>query len=721
MLENNQKLFALDIGTRSVVGIMLEESDGNFKIIDIISEEHKERAMLDGQIHDVPAVSNVILDIKEKLEEKHGPLKKVCVAAAGRALKTQMAHSQMDIKGKPLLTKEDVLHLELDAVQKAQSLAAEQQNESKSYHYYCVGYSVLHYHLDEEEIGSLIDQQGDEAAVDIIATFLPRVVVESLIAALNRANLEMEALTLEPIAAINVLIPPSMRRLNVALVDIGAGTSDIALTNTGTVTAYGMVPTAGDEITESLSEQFLLDFPIAEKVKRELQTSELITITDILGFETEIPKEEVVEKITPSIKHLASEIADELQRLNNKQSPQAVMLVGGGSLTPQLPKWLSTFLNLPDNRVAVRGVDAIQNLSIADNIDKGPELVTPIGIAIAARQVPVQYVTAYINEQPVRVFEVKNLTVGDCLLGAGIKISKLYGKPGNAYIISVNGQSITLPGGYGKAPVVKKNNHPCSLEDKVSDGDSITIINGEDGLEPNIKIADLIEPTPPKTIYINGKPVKHSLTINKNGKKASTNEKVQDKDTIQITYNDQLSYVLESHGFSNWLEQWKPYRITLDGKDTFIPLFSGKVLVNGKEVKPSYKVESNDTITLQKPTIPTLGMLAEKKQQPFYRKIDVSFNGEKVSLYKECIQVYRNGELIQKEDLVKSGDRLKVAAKNLQQFIFQDLFQHVDIEMPANATGKFLLLRNGEEISFHHPIYHGDELEIRWPLNTHKK
>ena len=56
-----------------------------------------------------------------------------------------------------------------------------------------------------------------------------------------------------------------MRRLNVALVDIGAGTSDIAITDKSTVVAYGMVPTAGDEITEALSDHYLLDFPVAEK------------------------------------------------------------------------------------------------------------------------------------------------------------------------------------------------------------------------------------------------------------------------------------------------------------------------------------------------------------------------------------------------------------------------------------------------------------------------
>lgn len=111
---------------------------------------------------------------------------------------------------------------------KAQFQIAKEQ-EGKSVNYYCVGYSVLSYQLDGDEIGSLVDQSGLLASVEVIATFLPKVVVESLLAALNRSGLELEALTLEPIAAINVLIPPTMRRLNVALVDIGAGTSDIAI------------------------------------------------------------------------------------------------------------------------------------------------------------------------------------------------------------------------------------------------------------------------------------------------------------------------------------------------------------------------------------------------------------------------------------------------------------------------------------------------------------
>ncbi|MCK9905564.1 rod shape-determining protein, partial [Frankia sp. Cpl3] len=225
-------------------------------------------------------MSKVIEKVKTRLEETHGRLTKVAVAAAGRSLRTRRVRNQTTLQQHATITRDDVLALEFSAVQEAQAQLAQELNERDFTRYYCVGYSVVHYLLDGELIGSLIDQRGDQASVDVIATFLPRVVVDSLLAALKRCDLEMQALTLEPIAAINVLIPVTMRRLNIALVDIGAGTSDVALTEEGAITAYGMVPVAGDEITDALMNAFLLDFPMAEEVKRSLTTSDSVTFQD---------------------------------------------------------------------------------------------------------------------------------------------------------------------------------------------------------------------------------------------------------------------------------------------------------------------------------------------------------------------------------------------------------------------------------------------------------
>ncbi|MGG0717368.1 cell division protein FtsA [Robertmurraya massiliosenegalensis] len=719
-MPDKKKLFALDIGTRSVVGIILENNQGTYHVIDMLSIEHSERAMLDGQIHDVLSVSKIITEIKEKLEPKHGPLKKVSVAAAGRALKTERAKVAIDIKGKPMIQKEDILHLELSTVQKAQSLVAERHEEESSHYYYCVGYSVLYYRLDGEGIGSLIDQQGDEASVEIIATFLPKVVVESLISALHRAGLEMEALTLEPIAAINVLIPPSMRRLNVALVDIGAGTSDIALTDSGTVIAYGMVPVAGDEITEAISDQFLLDFPLAELAKREINTKESVTISDILGFEADIPKDEMIAQIGPAIDRLAASICDEIYQLNGQKSPKAVMLVGGGSLTPDLPRRIAERLNLPVNRVAIRGIDAITSLTLDDSIARGPELVTPIGIAIAAQKTPVHYVTVYVNEQPVRLFEVKKLTVGDCLLAAGIKMNKLYGRPGLAMIITLNGQQITIPGQHGRPPKLFMNGNACSFDDVVQNGDILTLERGQDGEKTTLRIHELLDEIPTKSITINGKNFEITPTITRNGYVVSPEVVIEDRDNIECKMPETIEEAFITLQVEHYFEQLKPFRITLNQKETIIPSFSGKLFKNGLEARLGNSIEHLDKIIVERKKAVTIKELADKKQLMLSQSIPVYFNGKEIQMTKMVTEFKRNGQILKEKDVIEDGDDITTNQKQLQPFIFQDLFNFVEIEMPSQANGSFQLLKNNVETTFFEHIEPGDSLEIVWPKTVKK-
>ncbi|HDM69880.1 MAG: hypothetical protein J7L28_03375, partial [Thermotogae bacterium] len=64
--------FALDVGTRTVVGVLYEKEDSRLRIKDFVMKEHEERAMLDGQIHDVSKVSRIVGEIKDELEERSG-------------------------------------------------------------------------------------------------------------------------------------------------------------------------------------------------------------------------------------------------------------------------------------------------------------------------------------------------------------------------------------------------------------------------------------------------------------------------------------------------------------------------------------------------------------------------------------------------------------------------------------------------------------------------
>ncbi|WP_285765703.1 pilus assembly protein PilM [Peribacillus sp. SI8-4] len=710
-----EKLFALDIGTRSVVGIILEKEQECYKIVDILSKEHSERAMLDGQIHDVLAVSKIIAQIKKRLEETHGPLKKVSVAAAGRALKTERAEMTIKIGGKPLLTREDVLHLEFGAVQEAQSIVAKQNNSQSTY--YCVGYSVLYYHLDGQELGSLLDQSGDEASVEIIATFLPKVVVESLLAALKRADLEMQALTLEPIAAINVLIPASMRRLNVALVDIGAGTSDIALTDSGTVIAYGMVPIAGDEITEAISDHLLLDFPHAEQAKRDLTNQEQIQVTDILGFATDISSAEIFDAIHPALDRLAESISSEILSLNNAKAPKAVMLVGGGSQTPELPRLLAQKLNLPENRVAIRGIDAIQNLEISDMIQKGPELVTPIGIAIAADQNPIQYISVTVDGRPIRLFDMERTNVGDCLLTAGIRVSSLYGKPGMAKIVHINGHQITLPGQQGEKSRITLNGFEASLDTEVRNADIITTTKGADGASPDTAIRDLLDGQMNKTVTVNGSKHTISAVILRNGAPVTGDERIEDHDQIVCRMEETIQGLLKATK-PELLTSLQPFSFQLNGQDTRIRTLTGRITKNGLETKSAYSFEEGDEIVIKPSDPPTLGHICNELKIQQSCSIPIFFEDEKIILSQKLAEFRRGGVLMDENEKIFAGDSLTLSQQKPEPFIFQDLFRHIDIDIPAQGNSRFVLIKNDQETTFHETISPGDRLNIHWPATV---
>src|SRR5689334_9545314 len=111
MTQTGEPIFALDIGTRSVVGLVAERTtDGRLNVIATEIQEHSTRAMLDGQIHDVVEVAEIIRNVKARLEEQVGPLKKVAVAAAGRALKTVRTRVDRELNNQRF-SQDDVLTL----------------------------------------------------------------------------------------------------------------------------------------------------------------------------------------------------------------------------------------------------------------------------------------------------------------------------------------------------------------------------------------------------------------------------------------------------------------------------------------------------------------------------------------------------------------------------------------------------------------------------------
>jgi len=700
-------LFALDIGTRSVVGLVGKSGATHIELTAFDRQEHHTRAMLDGQIHDVTEVAEILKSVKERLEEKCGPLKKVAVAAAGRALHTMRASADMDAHNRGILTSNDERSLELAAIQTAQQLLATSANIVNPANYYCVGYSVVSFTLDDLQLKSLVGQRGKTAAIEVIATFLPRQVIDSLQSALEAAGLEMDTLTLEPIAAINVLIPPTMRHLNLVLVDVGAGTSDVAITRDGTVIGFGMVPYAGDEITEAISQRYVLDFNVAETVKRQLcGKAKKLSFTDVLGMTHKVAASEILDGIRMHVAELAQLIASQVLTLNSA-APQAVLLVGGGALTPMLPEALAQALDIPAGRVGVRCPDTIQGISKIPAALCTPDLVTPLGILNLAGGRTLNFVNVEVNEQPLRLFNIGNLTVADSLLAAGIDVRTLHGRPGMGITVTVNGETHFLPGSLGQPGTLHINGQPVKFDHSLADGDQVTVTKGCNGITPAPVLCELVSLPEPITVLINDNLVEIAPVITVNGQTATADCRLTDRDTVVCRLPSSLGDALLSAGI-----QPQPVISTHTVNNTersysVYPAFT----VNNEAATLSTPVNNNDIITTTAPQLPTIGEVLGLEQRHDDR-ITVLFNGSPCHIPITRFTITIDDKPATLATPAPPNCRIDYHGISRCSPLISDVLLAADFRPPILTAGPVTILLNGRPTEYTATVNEGDRIEV---------
>ncbi len=709
-----KRIFALDIGTRSVIGIVAEEeADGGLKIVATERQEHKTRAMLDGQIHDVPQVAAVIQKVKSALVKDTGPLHDAAVAAAGRALYTMTAEAEMDVSG--IVTAEQQRNLDFAGVQAAQAKLQASHTVDDPTRYYCVGYSTIRYLLDDIQLKTLIGQRGKKAKAVVIATFLPRQVIDSMQSALHATKLEMRALTLEPIAAINVLIPPTMRHLNLVLVDIGAGTSDVAITKNGSVIAYGMVPLAGDEITEAISQKFLLDFNVAEDIKRRASEGEDVAFTDILGQEYRLTAEEVLNPILPSVQKLAQAIAKQITDLNGS-APQAVMLVGGGSLTPKLAGFVAEALGMPENRVAVRRPDRVDGIDDIPEELHSPDAVTPLGILKIASLNTLHFLTVTVNGEEASLFNFRKLTVSDALLNAGINLRKYNGRPGLGLMVTIGGQSKMFPGTMGTLAKLTLDGEDADLDTVIHDGAEITITPGDNGADASVRLGDVAEMGREYRLFINGreKHIRQQVTVN--GEAAEPDRQLRDGDRIESREIRSLGEALAAAGYP---PTGRKIRYTLNG-DAASYTCAPEILLNDVSASISTPVHEGDHVEYTAEDAPKLtDVLGIEDGDMSYT---IYYENKAYSVPSAGVRLTVNGHRASAGTIVEDGAAIEFARSERTATTVSDALLAVGFQPPA-ATSRvtFTILVNGRKAEFTDPVKNGDSLAVEFRSLDEKK
>lgn len=494
--DGKDYVFGLDIGTRNVVGTVgypLDGSDNGFYVLAQCSMEHESRAMLDGQIHDIGRVAKVVQSVKEELERQIDmKLTDVCIAAAGRVLRTITTRVKMTYPEESVVTDEDLHTLDLLGIDKAQQELKE-AGENK-YKFYCVGYSVMKYYLNGDLMSNIEGHKAEEIEEDIIVTFLPEDVVDGLYSAVERAGLRVANLTLEPIAAINVAIPENFRLLNIALVDVGAGTSDLCITKDGSITAYGMIPSAGDELTECIVQEFLVDFATAEQVKKGSVDDDKITYEDIMGLSHTIDAKEVWKLTDPVRDKITGEVAGKIKELNGGKSVSAVFVVGGGGKVHGFCESLAKKLGIAKERVALRGEEVMKNITFAQpDVKKDPLLVTPIGICLNYYEQKNNFIMIRFNGEMMKLYDNGHLTVFDAAMQAGFQTEELFPRRGREIRFTVNGKQRLLRGEEGESAVILMNGMTVGMNEKLIPNSEVEITASTAGVQGTRTIESLEE------------------------------------------------------------------------------------------------------------------------------------------------------------------------------------------------------------------------------------
>ncbi|MBD5546908.1 MAG: cell division protein FtsA [Lachnospiraceae bacterium] len=707
-----QLVFGLDIGTRSIVGTVGYKSGNQFVVMAQRVKEHETRAMLDGQIHDIQKVGETIRVVKEELEEAIGrKLSEVCIAAAGRVLKTVTTHVEYPFTGDKEVSQEDIYGIISAGVERAYQEFLEKKEE-EDIKFYCVGHSVVRYYLNGYPMGNLEGHKARTIGVDLIATFLPDDVVDGLYKAVELAGLSVSSLTLEPIAAIQLAIPERFRMLNIALLDVGAGTSDISITNDGCILAYGMIPVAGDALTEEIARHCLVDFAAAEQIKRDAGEMETVSYTDIMLLPQTISSEEVRKVIADLVEDMAIQAAEKIKELNGDKPVSAVFVVGGGGKIPGYTDAIADKLGIARQRVALRGEEVMQQIVFEEDIKKDSLLVTPIGICLNFYEQSNNFIFVSFNNNRIKIYDNNKLNVADAAMQMQFPNDGLFPKRGKELNFKVNGKQRMARGQMGEAAVITVNGEPADIHSPIHANDIIKVIESTAGEEGRMKIGDLPETSESLTVFVNDKKVEVPRFASVNGVLQSNYYEIQDGDEIEILNYYTVGQIIE---FMD---------VVLD---KHMNLYVNHVLAD--EETPVYE---NFSVTWTLEKLQRMDAadtdVTDNIDTDVTDKADATHKADTVNRVNTAEGTDKAETEDVPEEKTENGAESETGGKSIQvivnhnpitlrgkdKYIYVDIFEAIDIDLSRPRGKGIVTTLNGRKAQYMEPINAGDVIEVYW-------
>ena len=327
--EYKNLIVGLDIGTSKIVAIVAEVMpDGRLEIIGMGS--HPSRGLKKGVVVNIETTVNAIQRALEEAELMADcKIRDVITGIAGSHIKSFNSHGMVAIKDR------EVTQFDVDRVvetARAVNIPMDQQ--------------ILHILTQEfiidgqEDVREPVGMSGVRLEIKVHIVTGAVSAAQNIMKCVRRCGLEPRDLVLQPLASAIAVLSPDEKDLGVCLVDIGGGTTDIAVFTGGAIRHTAVIPIAGDQITNDIAMALRTPTKDAEDIKMAhgCALRQIASVNDVIEVPgvgdrgpRQMSRQTLAEVIEPRVEELYSLIQRELRSSGFEELLSSGIVLTGGS------------------------------------------------------------------------------------------------------------------------------------------------------------------------------------------------------------------------------------------------------------------------------------------------------------------------------------------------------------------------------------------------------
>jgi cell division protein FtsA len=389
--EDKNLIVGLDIGTSKIVTIVAELlPEGTLKVIGL--GQHPSRGLKKGVVINIDSTMQAIQRSIEEAELMADcKIKTVFTGIAGNHIKSLNSHGMVKIKDA------EVSQMDVDRVvetARAVSLPADQQ--------------ILHILTQEfiidgqDDVREPLGMSGMKLEVKVHIVTGAVAAAQNIVKCIKRCGLEVSDLILQPLASSIAVLTEDEKELGVCLVDIGGGTTDIAVFKNGSIRHTAVIAVAGDQMTNDIAVAFRTPTQSAEDIKikygcalRQLADAREVVEARQLSIQT------LAEVIEPRVVELYELVLQELRRSGMEEMiASGIVITGGSAMMRGMIELGEEIFHMPVRMGMPRYVGGLSE------VVSNPRYATGVGLILMGKQQLERHLTGQMESTSIgRIFD----------------------------------------------------------------------------------------------------------------------------------------------------------------------------------------------------------------------------------------------------------------------------------------------------------------------------